>query len=45
MFKRKSAIINENQDDKAYFLINFIISYFKNVDFEDDSNVEKTENE
>ena len=45
MFEEENAVINENQDDKAHFLTNLIIFYFKNIDFKDDSNVEKTESE
>ena len=41
MFKEESAVINENQDDKAHFLANLIIFYFKDIDSENDSNVEK----
>ena len=41
MFKEESAVINENQDNKAHSLTNLIIFYFKNVDFEGDSNVKK----
>ena len=43
MLKEKSVIINENQDNKTHFLTNFIIFYFKNVDFEDDNDVKRTE--
>ena len=45
MFKRKNAVINENQNDKIYSLIKLIISHFKNVDFKNDNNVEKAESE
>ena len=45
MFEKKNAIINENQDDKAHFLTDLIVLHFKNVDSEDDSDVERTENE
>ena len=45
MFKKENAVINENQDDKAHFLADLIILYFKNVDSENDSDVEKIKNE
>ena len=44
MFEKKSVIISENQDDKAYFLTNFIIFHSENINSEDDDNVEKIKN-
>ena len=45
MPEEESAAINENQDDRAHSLANPIIFYFKDIDSEGDSNVERTENE
>ena len=45
MFKEENAVINENQDDKAHLLASLIIFYFKNIDSESDSNVEKIKSE
>ena len=45
MFKEKNAVINKNQDNKAHSLADFIVFHFKDVDSENDNNVEKTENE
>ena len=45
MPEEESAVINENQDDRAHSLTDFIISHFKNIDLKSDSNVEKTESE
>ena len=44
MFKKKSAVINENQNNKTHFLADFIVFYFKNVDFKNDNDVERIEN-
>ena len=44
MFEKKNAIINENQDDKAHFLTDFIVFYFKDIDFKNDNDIKKTEN-
>ena len=41
MFKKKSAVISENQNNKVHFLTNFIIFHFKNIDFKNNSNVKK----
>ena len=43
MLEEESAIISENQDNRAHFLAGFIISHSEDIDFEDDSDVEKTE--
>ena len=43
MSEEESVVINENQDNKAHFLADFIIFHFKNIDSENDSNVEKIE--
>ena len=45
MLKRESVVINENQDDWAHFITDFIIFHFKNLDFESDSDVKETESE
>ena len=43
MFEKENAVISENQDNKAHFLTDLIILHFKDVDFENDSDVKKTE--
>ena len=44
MLKEKNAVINENQNNKTHSLTNLIILYFKDINFKNDSNVEKTKN-
>ena len=43
MSEEESAVISENQNNKAHSLTDFIIFYFKDIDSENDSNVKKTE--
>ena len=41
MSEEENAVINENQDNKAHSLTNFIVFYFKNVDFKNDNDIKK----
>ena len=45
MLEEESAVINENQDNRAHSLADLIILHFKDVGSENDSNIERTESE
>ena len=45
LLERESAVINENQDDWAHFVTDFIIFHFKSLDFKSDSDVKEAESE